>query len=139
MGELVTSSRRNDDPLKLREILGKASSLASEHALTSVVVGMAGIEGDLVFPEVVDFFESALRVDDAVFRMTRERAVLLLADVSRDRAEEIVRRLMGDFRETFAPVSPPEIRFGFYEVTPGDGAVTVKQVLPALFAPTAAN
>ena len=55
---------RNHDPLRLRELLSRAESLASQHALSSVVVGMAGPEGDLIFPEVVDYLESALRVDD---------------------------------------------------------------------------
>ena len=63
-----------DDPRRLREILTRASDLASEHELTCVLVGLAGFEGDLLFPEVLNFVESALRVDDSVFRMTRERA-----------------------------------------------------------------
>ena len=89
---------KNDDPRKLRELLGKAALLASDHSLSSVVVGIAAAEGELVFPDVVDFVESALRVDDAIFRMTRDRAVLFLADVSRSNAEAIVDRLLADFR-----------------------------------------
>lgn len=122
-----------DDPRKLRELLGKASSLATEHALTSVVVGVAGKEGDLLFPEVVDYFESSLRVDDSVFRMTRERAVLVLADVDRHQAREIVERLVNEFRERFTAAVDPTVHFGFYEVTPDQQEVTVKQVLPTLF------
>lgn len=128
-----------DDPRKLRDLLGRASSLASEHALTSVVVGVAGREGDVLFPEVVDYFESSLRVDDAVFRMTRERAVLVLADVGRERAEEILDRLVNEFRERFSSAVDPEVHFGFFEVTPEQADVTVKQVLPTLFDPSAAE
>ena len=133
MGEMVIDGR-NHDPLRLRELLGRAESLASQHALCSVVVGMAGPEGDLVFPEVVDYVESALRVDDAIFRMTRERAVLVLADVDRQRAEEIVRRLLSGFSEQYAQSSEPEIHLGYFEVTPQHKHLTVKEVLPTVFA-----
>jgi hypothetical protein len=124
---------RNDDPRKLREMLDRAATLAGDHALGSTVVGLAAPEGDLLFPELVDFVESALRVDDSIFRMTRERAVLLLADVDRDGANEIVERLCGGFRERFAQVRDPDVRFSFFEVKPDAGEVSVKLVLPALF------
>jgi len=130
---MAIDDSRSDDPCKLRDMLGKAASLASEHSLRSVVVGVAGREGDLLFPEIIDFFESTLRVDDAIFRMTRERAVLMLADVDRARAEEIVERLMNGFRERFATAVDPDIGFGFFEVTPEERDVTVKHVLLALF------
>ena len=133
MGQMAIDGSRSDDPRKLRDMLGKAASLASEHSLRSVVVGVAGREGDLLFPEIIDFFESMLRVDDSIFRMTRERAVLVLADVDRARAEEIVERLMNGFRERFATVADPDVNFGFFEVTPEEGDVTVKHVLLALF------
>ena len=108
--------------------------MASGHSVSSVVVGIAGLEGDLLFPEVVDFIESALRVDDAIFRMTRERAVLVLSDVDRTGAEDIVARLLGGFAEQYAAVEDPAISFGFFEITPQRCEVTVKEVLPALFA-----
>ena len=115
MGEMAIDGR-NHDPLRLRELLGRAESLASQHALSSVVVGMAGLEGDLIFPEIVDYVESALRVDDAIFRLTRERAVLVLADVDRRRAEEIVGRLLSGFCEQYAqtvgPADPPRLLRG---------------------------
>ena len=133
MGQMAIGATRYDDPRKLRDLLGRAESLASEHALTSVVVGLAGREGDIVLPELIDFFESALRVDDSVFRMTRERAVLFLADVDRRQAASIVDRLLNDFRERFAPKADPEVAIGFYEIAPGSHPLTVKQVLPALF------
>ena len=133
MGQMAIDGSRSDDPRKLRDLLGKAASLASEYSLRSVVVGVAGREGDLLFPEIIDFFESMLRVDDSIFRMTRERAVLVLADVDRGRAEEIVERLMNGFRERFSTAVDPEISLGFFEVTPDERDVTVKHVLLALF------
>ena len=133
MGAMAIDGSRSDDPRKLRDLLGKAANLASDYSLHSVVVGIAGREGDLLFPEMIDFIESMLRVDDAIFRMTRERAVLLLADVDRARAEEIVERVMGGFRERFSTVVDPEVRLGFFEVTPDERDVTVKHVLLSLF------
>ena len=125
-----------DDPRKLRELLGRASTLASEHDLSSVVVGVAGNEGDLLFPEVIDYFESSLRVDDAVFRMTRERAVLVMADVDESQAREIVERLSNEFRERFSAAVDPTFECGYFEVTPDMSELTVKQVLPTLFGAT---
>jgi hypothetical protein len=133
MGQMAIDGSRSDDPRKLRDMLGKAASLASDYSLRSVVVGVAGREGDLLFPEIIDFFESMLRVDDSIFRMTRERAVLVLADVDRARAEEIVERLMNGFRERFSTAVDPEISLGFFEVSPDERDVTVKHVLLALF------
>lgn len=133
MGEMVVDGR-NHDPMRLRELLSRAESLASQHALPSVVVGMAGSEGDLIFPEIVDYVESALRVDDAIFRMTRERAVLVLADVDRRRAEEILARLLSGFSEQYAQSAGPEIHLGYFEVTPQHKHLTVKEVLPMVFA-----
>jgi hypothetical protein len=133
MGQMAIDGSRSDDPRKLRDMLGKAESLASDYSLRSVVVGVAGREGDLLFPEIIDFFESMLRIDDSIFRMTRERAVLVLADVDRARAEEIVERLRNGFRERFSTVVDPEVSFGFFEVTPEERDVSVKHVLLALF------
>jgi hypothetical protein len=122
-----------DDPLRLREMLGRAASLATAHQLPSVVVGMAGREGDLLFPEVVAFFASALRMDDTILRLTRERVVMMLTDVDRAAAERIVRRLLAEFRERFATLEDPPITLGFFEVLPGTSTLTVKQVLPSVF------
>ena len=135
MGQMAIDGSQSDDPRKLRDLLGKAASLASGYSLHSVVVGVAGREDDLLFPEVIDFFESMLRVDDAIFRMTRERAVLVLADVDRAKAEDIVARLLNGFQERFATAVDPDVSFGFFEVTPEERDVTVKNVLLALFAP----
>jgi len=125
---------QNDDPRLLRQLLGRAHDLASRHALHSVVVGMAGFEGDPEYPEIVDFVVSALRVDDAVFRMTRERTLLLLADVDASRAREIINRVIDDYRESFPSTADPAITIGYYEVAPGSDDVTVKHVLPTVFA-----
>ena len=47
----------------------------------------------MLFPELVDYVVSALRIDDAVFRMTRERAVVLLSDADGGRADDVMRRV----------------------------------------------
>jgi hypothetical protein len=126
---------RNDDPRKLRALLDKVVNLADDHRLTSVLVGMAGPDGDLVFPEVVDFVGSALRIDDAIFRMTRNRAVLFLADADRERAEEIMVRVIDAFTEQFATAESPPVEISYFEVAPGMQGVTLKTILPRLFAP----
>ena len=124
-----------DDPLRLRDMLGRASGLACAHRLPCVVVGLAGREGDLLFPEIVDFLASALRMDDAILRLTRERVVLMLTDVDRAGAERIVHRILEDFCERFATMDEPRVRLGYFEVRPGTPALTVKEVLPAVFCP----
>lgn len=136
---MLQRSSGNDDPRRLRELLGKVSDLAGEHALTSVVVGMAGAEGDLVFPEIVEFVVSALRVDDSIVRMTRERSVLFLTDVDQGGAEEIMERLLHDFSERFPAASEPPVSLHYFEVTPAARNASLKDVLLALFvaSPTA--
>ena len=128
----ITDAR---DPRRLRELMERAELLLREHGLRSVVVGLSGFEGDLLFPEVVDFLASALRMDDAILRLTRERVVLLLTDVDRAGAERIVRRILQDFCERFATLEQPRVRLGWFEVPPGTATLTVKQVLPAVFCP----
>jgi GGDEF domain-containing protein len=121
------------DPLRLRELLQKACHLASNHAVGTVVVGMAAPEGDLLFPEMVAYVGSALRIDDAILRLTRERAVFFLADSNRERAEEVMERVVLGFREQFATVDGPDVAVGYFEVKPDAVGLTVKDVLPALF------
>lgn len=128
---------RNDDPRKLRDLLQRVSSLASEHRLTSVVVGMSGLESDILFPEIVDFIGSALRVDDTIFRMTRNRAVFFLADADEMQASEIMERVLSGFHERFATTQKTLVSLTYFEVTPESKDVTVKRVLPVLFAPPA--
>ena len=126
-----------DDLQKLRSILGRASSLAREHGLRSVMVGLAGSESDPEFPDMVDFVESELRMEDAVFRLTRERVVLFVADVDRAAAEEIMRRILLGYSERAARADDPRVQLRYFEVHPGGDSLTVKEVLPALFAPDA--
>jgi hypothetical protein len=136
--ELSVMSRAvGDDLQKLRSILGRASSLAREHGLASVMVGMAGAEGDPEFPDVVDFVESELRMEDAVFRLTRERVVLFVSDVRRAAAEVIMQRILLGYSERAARADDPRVRLRYFEVLPGSDPLTVKEVLPALFAPDA--
>ena len=122
-----------DDPRRLRELLDRISDLAGEHALTSVVVGMASREGDLVFPDVVDYVTSALRVDDCIVRMTRERSVLFLTDVDRGGAEEIMVRLLHEFGERFPRAAEAAVSLAYFEVTPAAREATLKEVLLTLF------
>jgi GGDEF domain-containing protein len=122
-----------DDPRRLREILDRSLELASRHGLSSVLVGVAGFEGDPVFPEVVRYVESGLRVDDSVFRMTRERVVLLLTDVDDARAQAIVARLLAEFSEHFPSIADPSVAVHTFEVAPSTIELTLKQVLPRLF------
>ena len=126
-----THSLPKHDPRRLRGMMDRASDLARTHQVTSVFVGIAGREGDLLAPEFIDFVESALRMEDAVFRLIRERAVVLLTDADRGRAEEIFQRLCADFAERFAPAHDLEVDLGFYQV---DDHATAKAVLPAIFA-----
>ena len=124
-----------DDLQKLRGILGRATFLAREHAVTSVMVGLAGSVGDPDFPEVVDFVESELRMEDAIFRLTRDRVVLFVADVSRADAEEIMERILLGYCERSSRAVDPQLSLRYFEVPAGTDHLTVKGVLPALFAP----
>jgi hypothetical protein len=124
-----------DDPLRIREHLLRSRELANNHGLPSVVVGLAGSEGDRMAPDLLGYVESALRVEDAIFRMTRERAVLFLADVDREQARGIVERLLSEFAAKFPTAAQPALRMGFFQVEPGCAELAVKEVLPAVFPP----
>jgi hypothetical protein len=130
----LQSRSEANDPRRLRGHLLKLRDLAWQYSITSVVVGMGGFESDQLYPEIVDFVESALRVDDAMMRITRERTVLFLADVDQSRAEAIMQRILFDFRERFPAVAEPAVSLGYFEVTPELQDVSVKKVLPAVFA-----
>jgi hypothetical protein len=129
-----TQSLPKHDPRRLRGMMDRASDLARSHQVTSVFVGIAGREGDSLAPEFIDFVESALRMEDALFRLIRERAVVLLADVERGQAEEILQRLRDDFSARFAPAAAFEVDLGFFQVDGHGGYATAKEVLPAIFA-----
>ena len=130
---------QNDDPRKLRDLLDKVVNLAGEHRLKSVLVGISGREDDLLFPELVSFVGSSLRVDDAIFRMTRDRAVFFLADADHVRAREIMERVLNDFREHFAVSEEAAILFSYFEIGPDNSETTLKEILPVLFSPPATS
>jgi hypothetical protein len=136
-GDMTMSppSIANDDPRHLRALFDRATVLAQRHEVTSVFVGIAGRDGDLLVPDFIAFVESELRVEDAVFRMLRERAVLLLTDVDRNQAEAVMDRLRGSFSSRFAPSAFFEVDLGFHQVDAGRNVATAKEVLPRLFAP----
>ncbi|MCA9509769.1 MAG: hypothetical protein R3E88_06530 [Myxococcota bacterium] len=123
----------SDDPRKLRSLVERASLLALQHEVPSVMVGLIAPRGDRRFPDFVDFVESALRVEDGVFRMTRERTVLHLADVDRTTAEETLARVLGRFQDEFPTSAELTYESYFVEILPGRGELTVKDVLPQLF------
>ncbi len=125
----------NDDPRKLSAMITRVSDLAVAHSVASVVVGLAAEEGDLVFPEYVGFLQSALRVEDGIFRMTRERAVLHLADVDAARATDVLERLTSEFCEEFPAQQRPSFQLRMFEVKPAAGRLRVRDVLTEIFPP----
>ncbi|MEN8183636.1 MAG: hypothetical protein ABFS46_13995 [Myxococcota bacterium] len=128
-----TAGSPDNDPRRLRELFSRTGALACEHAIPSVVVGLAGSEGDLLVPELLRFIESALRMEDAIFRMTRERAVLFVSDVDCAKAERIVDRLIQGFQERFPTADSLDIDRGYHQVEPGAGEVSAKAILPHIF------
>jgi len=132
---VTRSHPSSDDPFRLRDFLARATALASDHAVRSVLVGLAATEGDRLFSDLVSFIESELRVEDAVFRLTRDRSLLFLADVAPDQARSVVERLVQGFQREFPASDAPGVRIRYFDVTPGTVELTVKQVLPELFAP----
>jgi len=133
MVEAHMTRDRNDDPRKLSAMIARVSDLAATHAVSSVVVGVAAEEGDLLFPDYLAYLESALRVEDQIFRMTRERAVLYLADVNAAAAAEVLVRIFADFCEEFPTMEAPEFEQRMIEVKPGIGELSVKDVLTSVF------
>lgn len=129
------TGQTNDDPRRLRSLLDRARELAQEHAVPSVMLGLAAREGDLDFPEFVAFLQSALRVEDAIFRMTRERAVVHLADLDVGGAREVFDRLLSDFADEFPATGSRDFDVRFYEVRPGISELRVRDLLTELFAP----
>jgi GGDEF domain-containing protein len=125
----------NDDPRRLRSLIEKATELASEHAVPSVLVGLKAEEGELCFPEFIDFLQARLRVEDGIFRMTRERVVLHLADVDRGQTEEILHRLIAEFNDQYPSMTDAEFDVRCVEVKPGLAELSVKDVLKDLFTP----
>ena len=139
MEAMPLNDSRNDDPRKLRDLLDKVVNLAGDHHLKSVLVGISGLEEDLLFPELVAFVGSSLRIDDSIFRMTRTRAVFSIADSDLQRAREIMDRVISEFGEQFAVPEEPTVRVSYFEVAPSMRQPTLKEILPALFAPAAGS
>jgi hypothetical protein len=136
MAEMAaTHSLPKHDPRRLRGMMERASDLARCHQVTSVFVGIAGREGDFFAPEFIDFVESALRMEDAIFRLVRERAVVLLTDADRTQAEEIFQRLCNDFAARFGSSMELDVDLGYFQVDGQGGHATAKVVLPAIFSP----
>lgn len=121
------------DPRRLRGMMDRATDLAREHGVGSVFVGIAGREGDPLAPEFIEFVESALRMEDAVFRLIRERAVVLLTDADREKAESIFERLCSDFAARFGSLTAFEVDLGYFQIDADGGYATAKMVLPVIF------
>ena len=124
---------QNDDPRKLSAMIARVTELADSHAVCSVMVGVAAKEGDLLFPDYIAYLESALRVEDQIFRMTRERAVLHLSDVDATAAAEVLVRIFSEFCDEFPTSEAPEFAQRMLEIRPGVGPLTVKEVLTSVF------
>ena len=133
MVEAEMTQAMNDDPRKLTQMISRVSDLAEAHAVCSVVVGVAAKEGDLLFPDYLAYLESALRVEDQIFRMTRERAVLYLSDVDATKAAEVLVRIFSQFCDEFPTAEAPEFEQRMLEVRPGLGPLSVKDVLTSVF------
>ena len=129
------SESMNDDPRRLRALVHRATELATEHSVPSVLVGLRAPEGDLCFPEFIEYLQATLRVEDAIFRMTRERVVLHLADVDRPRTEEVLQRLISDFNQEYPSMVDAEFDVRCFEIKPGSAELSVKDVLTDLFTP----
>jgi len=133
MVEAAMPRERNDDPRKLSAMIARVADLAANHSVCSVVVGVAAEEGDLFFPDYVDYLVSALRVEDQIFRMTRERALLYLSDVDATCAAEVLVRIYAEFCKEFPAAEQPEFEQRMLEVRPGVEPLTVKDVLTSVF------
>ncbi|MBW1886644.1 MAG: hypothetical protein JRJ58_24195 [Deltaproteobacteria bacterium] len=127
------TGEKNDDPRKLTAMISRVSDLAEAHAVSSVMVGIAAPEGDLLFPDYLAYLESTLRVEDQIYRMTRERAVLYLADSDATCAAEILVRIFSEFCAEFPAADMPEYKQRMLEVRPGLGPLSVKDVLTSVF------
>ncbi len=126
-------SSTSDDLQKLRTILERASVLSWQHSIRSVMVAVVGPAGEADFPELVEYLQSELRVEDAVYRMTRERIVLFLADVGEDSAREILERVLLGYAGRSSRAREPQVDLRYLEIAPGTRDLSIKDVLPTLF------
>lgn len=123
------------DPRRLRMLMERAGELIREHGVSAVFVGIAGDEGDLLVPEFIAFVEASLRVEDRIFVLTRERAVLLLTDVALERAGSVLDRVRSDFAERFPAAADFRVSVRLHEVNQRSSHPTAKDILPGLFSP----
>jgi hypothetical protein len=130
---MQTSDQAKRDPRRLRALMERAFLLAKDHRVGSVFIGVAGPEGDLLVPEFIAFLESELRVEDGVFVLTRERAVLLLTDVDLAQAKQVVERVRGAFERRFPSAGALPVAVRFQQVRVGGRQPTAKAILPKLF------
>lgn len=121
-----------DNPLRLRELLDRTCERGSEHEVFSVVIGFAAPEGDLLFPDFLAYVLSELRVEDAILRLTRERAVLFLSDVKEAQAREIIERIQANFQRDFPSLKAFPLRVRYLEIGPDSRPLSVREVLPAV-------
>lgn len=130
---MQTTETSKRDPRRLRALMDRAFFLIREHQVGSAFIGVAGPEGDLLVPEFISYLESALRVEDGVFVLTRERAVLLLTDVTAESAQQVVERLREDFSSRFPSAHDLEVWIRYVEVSADSERPTAKVILPVLF------
>jgi hypothetical protein len=135
MVEHLTAGFMNDDPRKLTALIARVADLAEKHHVGSVMLGLVTEEGDSTFPEFADFLQAALRVEDGIFRMTRERVLLHLADLDVQRARVVFGRILDDFHDEFPTTSESVFDVHYFEVKPGTKELRSKDVLTEIFPP----
>ena len=65
--------------------------------------------------------------------MTRERAVIHLADLDMDGGQSVFNRLLDEFMEEFPATEEPSFEINFFLVAAGDDKLQNKQVLTEIF------
>ena len=128
----TTRFEDRSDPRNLRTLFDRATSLAQEHQVASVFVGIAGRESDTLVGDFIDFVEAELRVEDSVFRLLRERAVLLMTDIDLEAATAVMERVRTNFASRFPTMKELTISIS-YEALAAGGSASIKDVLPGLF------
>ncbi len=130
-----TAGKTVDDPRKLSALILRIADLAQSHSVGSAVIGISAPQGDLMFPELVDFLRSALRVEDGIFHMTRERAIVHLADLDLHGGEAVFSRILDDFVEEFPAAKEPAFVINYLQVNPGIENLSTRDVLTEIFPP----
>ncbi len=133
MLEETASKSAIDDPRKLSSLLARVAELSKAHNVGSVMVGLSAPAGDRLFPEFVEFLRSALRVEDGIYRMTRERAVVHLADLDIEGGQSVITRLLEEFIEEFPMAKEPVFEIHYFRVPPGCDGIENKVLLQEIF------